>query len=137
MRGKSAAPFLVLFKGFSIMFSLFLSQFFVFLHGSLCCTDLNFMENAAILTPKGSEVCVPRQKCATHRLLLVSAATTCPCLFLLLLRLYTLYSLYTPHISILYPSNSPAFMLDPQLYPAINPPLGIPHPLSHQSHQFS
>ena len=127
MREKSAAPFLVLFKGFSIMFGLFLSQFFVFLHGSLCCTHLNFKENTAILTPSGSEVCAPRQKCATHRLLLVSAATTCSSLFLVLIENSILYPLYTPH--------TPPYIL------AIAQHLCWTHnctllSIPHQSHQF-
>ena len=128
MWGQSAAPFLVLFEAFSIMFGLFLSQFFVFLADCLLCTHLNFKENTAIATPRGSEVCAPRQKCATHRLLLVSAATTCTSLFLLFICHSILYHLYTPYISNLHPGNTPAFMLVPQLYPTIDPPLGIPHP---------
>lgn len=134
MRGKSAAPFLVLFKGFSIMFGLFLSQFFVFLHGSLRCTHLNLEENTAKLTPRGSEVCAPRQKCATHRSWLVSAATICPYLFLLFTRLSSLYPLYTSPIPTLCPGNSPAFMLVPW-YPAINPLSAISHLISSSIHQ--
>ena len=71
-------------------------------------------------------------------LLLVSVAATSPFMFLIVRKNFIFQPTITPLIPSSYPSNSPVFILVPQLYPAINPPSPIPHPICpsiHQSHQ--
>ena len=69
-------------------------------------------------------------------LLLVSVAATPPFMFLIVRKNFIFQPTIIPPIPSSYPGNSPVFILVPQLSPAPNPPAPIPHPLSHQSHQF-
>ena len=69
---------------------------------------------------------------------LLSVAATPPFMFLIVREDSIFQPIITLPIPSLYPGNSPAFNLVPQLYPAINPPSPIPHPICpsiHQSHQ--